>query len=850
MTESVSQGIPYIDLNQKARLYKCNDISFTNLRNQGFSCRKSSKKPDQLVVSGERIIIGIEDKFSSKDIEIATKQIKDDYLEALPDTSYFIARAGERTRILYRLPNDKLIEIGTTLRGKEVSCFGPRVITGENKEAKKFLALLARRVLAAAEPVNASIEIDPPKQYYNPLIIKQSTIRNLWQKIFVSTGENAPMCLSTFVELLLFKGVSDAGMLKDEFSIKSLIGVSKPLYTYKNSIRQYINQHLFPSIANQPGVVNGFAFEDQKKVFKNVLKDLNELGNLAQQQIDPDFKRRVIEAFLGSAHGEGTIRSGKHLTPRSIIQAIWEMAEPGPGKKIVDPACGVGGFVLEGLNYPYEYNPLTYNCLGFDRDEQMIITAKANMILHILDKFADPQFDNRLLSEVVNKTFIQVKNNGTGTLGEVDRLLKEYFEFQARYSADYVFSNVPFYINGVKQIDDSLKELGYESFYHSCGLGVESRFLKYILSQIKSGDPGIAFVIVTDGILYRHKDKIREVMKEQADILGIVSLPVGCFQNNNWKTSILIFKKKTDHHCHFPVFLYNVENIGVSLDAYRTPTDNDLPGLKNAWKQRDAGKSDDPKCRFIEREEFLKTKRWSDLFAWCREEVNHNNVSFSEFIESAENINNEIGQLIETGDKSLGNIFSLDAFIEIELDDSGYFKTGAAKFKTTVRHARLNPGKYPLFSSQVNGPVEYMFDPNNPPILYDNEINNMSNKIISWNIKGDPCKDVRQHDTPFYCTENRGLIQIVSEAIDFDYLLCYLREHMISAGKFSRSDEAHVGKVKKLMIKLPIDEQGDVDLAKQNEIAGNYQNIKDLRQKILNRVEQLEGVLKNIDVFK
>ena len=40
-----------------------------------------------------------------------------------------------------------------------------------------------------------------------------------------------------------------------------------------------------------------------------------------------DFKRRIIEAFLGSANKEGTIKNGKHLTPRTIIQMIWEISE-------------------------------------------------------------------------------------------------------------------------------------------------------------------------------------------------------------------------------------------------------------------------------------------------------------------------------------------------------------------------------------------------------------------------------------------------------------------------------------------------------------------------------------------
>jgi type I restriction-modification system DNA methylase subunit len=853
MTESISQGIPFLDLGyQGIRLYKCNDISFTNLKRAGFGCEASPNKPDQLVVQGEAILIGIEDKSNSNQVEEAINGIKNKYLDALPNTRLFIARAGERTKIFYRFNNSQIVEVGTTRRGREVTCFGPKVITGENPEIQENLLFLSKQIAEGAEPVNLSLEIDPPGKYYNPLIVKQTQIFDLWQKIFVSTGENAHTCMATFVELLLYKGISDSNMLPDDYSIKTLskTSVSNSLNTYKNVVRKYIRDNLFPTIANQPGVINGFAFEEQETVFKTVLKDLDGLGNLAQRQIDPDFKRRVIEAFLGSAHKEGAIKSGKHLTPRILIQAIWEMANPAEGKGITDPACGVGGFVLEGLNYPYLFDPLKYNCLGIDRDEQMIITAKANMVLHLLDKFADPNYDNQILAEKINSTFIQARNNGTGTLGELEPNPKQTSEFQARYRADYVLSNVPFYVRGVTQIDESLNDIGKLPFYSSCGIGIESRFIKYILSQIESGDPGLAFVIVTDGILYRHKDAIRDTINKKADVLGIISLPSGCFQNNNWKTSILIFQKKGIKPEYSPVFLYCVKNIGVSLDAYRTPIEeNDIPGLKQAWEKR-SGKIEDPSCKLIPRDEFLEAKRWSDLFGWCSKNGDISNPSFSEFIETAGKLTDEINQLLGDADKSLGNLFALETYEEIALGDERYFETNTPKYKATIGRGRMSPGLYPLFSSQIDGPVQLMKDAAHPPILIENELEGKNEKLISWNIKGDPASDIRMHDVPFYATENRGLIRITNDCIDFNYVLYYLRENLRRLGGFKRSDEAHAGKVKRIKIKVPLDDKGNFDLIKQKEIADNYKRILELREIVKGKTQELENLVDNIDVFK
>jgi len=150
----------------------------------------------------------------------------------------------------------------------------------------------------------------------------------------------------------------------------------------------------------------------------------------------------------------------------------------------------------------------------------------------------------------------------------------------------------------------------------------------------------------------------------------------------------------------------------------------------------------------------------------------------------------------------------------------------------------------------VNGAIEKMEDKNHPPILIENETENKKNKLISWNIKGDPCKDIRMHNKPFYATENRGLITIINDEVDFDYILYYLKEHLIDLGNFKRSDEAHAGKVKKIKIKIPINDKGKLDLEKQKLIAKNYNHIIELRKNVKDKIFELEELMNNIDVFK
>jgi hypothetical protein len=69
-------------------------------------------------------------------------------------------------------------------------------------------------------------------------------------------------------------------------------------------------------------------------------------------------------------------------------------------------------------------------------------------------------------------------------------------------------------------------------------------------------------------------------------------------------------------------------------------------------------------------------------------------------------------------------------------------------------------------------------------------------------------------------------------------------------GRFKRSDEAHAGKVKRIKIKIPLDDRGNFDLGKQTEIADNYKRILELREIVKGKTEELEMLVDNIDVFK
>lgn len=861
MSESISQGIPQLRLSKDKSLilYKCNDISFTNLKQSGFNCEKSNKKPDQLIAIGEKekhILVAIEDKLKDTQLDEAIEQLKENYLGNLPNTHFFIARAGNKVKVLYRDKASNLTEINTLYKGFPVDVFGKEIILGKNNEIMKYLGMLSQSILKGKQPTNNEFDVEPSVDYFNPLTEFPNLIKSLWQKIFVSTGEEAHRCLDTFVELLVYKGISDAKLLDSDFSISQIKKMPKALNFYKTTIRKFIKDELFPTMGTQPGIIeeNAFAFTEQSNTFQSVLDDLDGLGDIANTQLDPDFKRRVLETFLGSSNREGKIKNGQHITPRSVVQTVWRMANPKEGSRIIDPACGVGGFVLEGLNYPYNFDYSKYNVLGIDKSREMITLAKSNMLLHLLDKLALEPHKREEFNELINESFLYTDENGTGTLSQVvsDSSDSGTDRFAVKHPADFIFANVPFFYNGVSEIVKSLKDLGLSEFYEGSGLGIESRFLKYIANQISGlsnfeTSPGTAFVIVPAGILKNVNNSIRSYLKENTNILGIVSFPKGMFENNNWKTYMLIFQKKSKVEEYAPVFIYNVEDIGVSLDKYRAPIEkDDLISLEKEWNKRASGISGDPNCKYVPRDEFNKVDKWNKLFDSFEKKV-ESAIEISQAIDIISDSKDSMENMIDDMKKLEMMNLSEGDFVEVKLGNKDYFETSSPSVKFTITFAKNNKGDTPLFSSKVDGPAEFMQSEKYLPILKDKETIKYS-KIISWNIKGDAARDIRIHTEPFYATENRGLIVPKLDSIDLDYVRLYLSENLVTMGDFSRDNEAHVKKVKECFVRFPV-EDGEISLKKQLEIVSSYTQYEDIKESIANLGFQFDDLAKKLTII-
>ncbi|RZJ48511.1 MAG: N-6 DNA methylase, partial [Flavobacterium sp.] len=463
--------------------------------------------------------------------------------------------------------------------------------------------------------------------------------------IWSVSGATPENCLYTFVELFIFKYLSDLGVLSGFYNFNTVMGsfetnsADEILENYASIIRPKIKE-LFPeNPVDKTTIINGtiFVSKDQKAVkgystvFKKVLLKFKEYGKL--EHIDYDFKSQLFESFLKESISKKNW--GQFFTPLKVVRAIVEMAkdEIKDGVKICDPACGVGKFLLEPivtkLDYLYDINKtgilpkITIHGFdkGFDKDEQKtIILAKANMLIYFSDLIKENPGLTKEFAQLFNQSFLLKTNSILGTLS--DAVENEY---------DLILTNPPYVTSGSSNLKEEIKKDGdLVNYYKVSALGVEGLFMEWIIRALKPN--GKAYIVVPDGMLNRQNDKnLREFILQECYIDGIISLPLNTFFTTNKKTYIFCITKKADKKVvqSDPVFSYLVSEIGETRDVYRFEIDqNDLSegvALYSFFKGNKSGFArfnSDKRCKIIPFDFFAKnvSENWVIDKLWSNEE--------------------------------------------------------------------------------------------------------------------------------------------------------------------------------------------------------------------------------------
>lgn len=479
--------------------------------------------------------------------------------------------------------------------------------------------------------------------------------------------------LSSFIELFVFKYLSDLNVLKENDEgvkisfnyVYNEVDKSKCLTYYSSHIRNHIKS-LFPENPNdKTTLLNGLSLNPESppdnEIFYDLLSKFDEFGSL--RNIDPEFKSRLFEDFLKKDNSKKSL--GQFFTPRNVVKAMIEMSDIDKlpiGSKVCDPACGVGGFILENNltkrpdDYYFEKNKLKckleyhgYEKSPGNNDLSIIVLAKANFIIFLSDLLESHPTLTTEFSKLFNKTFQTYNNNLLGSLSEIK---KNYY--------DLIMSNPPYVSEGTKIIKDTIyKDKELMKYYTHQGAGIEGLFLEKMIRELKVN--GKALIVIPEGILFRQNDiKLRKFILDECILDALISLPVRTFYSTYKKTYIITLTKKENNKPQTtPVFTYLIKNIGETLDNHRSPLDeNDLKDMATNFKYFMVNKEDynninnDNLCKIInfdffkdnveddwlidkfwQEEEEIEFDSFEDLINFYQDEKNTLNEEINESID-------------------------------------------------------------------------------------------------------------------------------------------------------------------------------------------------------------------------
>jgi len=348
--------------------------------------------------------------------------------------------------------------------------------------------------------------------------VLEEIVKILFIKFYDEQREKKSFCISDSESLEINSGKDQNSFLN---RINQLFEETKQKYdTYFDSKdRLELSTQSLAFVVKKLQVIN----------FKNSKNDANGLA---------------FQKFLGRRAKGGR---GQFFTPDPIIDFCVEIIQPNPDEKIIDPACGTGGFLFSSLRYIREnykdidiQNYVQNNIFGIEINTRISQMAK---IKFLIECNADPNIlcSNALIS--IKELSLKYKQQANLTN------LENYF--------DVILTNPPFGTQGKITNYDLLSkyELGHKWNKHGRdyvrsnnvlkGQVPEILFIERCLQLLRPG--GRLGIVLPNGHFENSSlEYLRKYIKDKANILGVVLLPQETFipYGTGVKASLLFLQKR------------------------------------------------------------------------------------------------------------------------------------------------------------------------------------------------------------------------------------------------------------------------------------------------------------------
>ncbi|HRX71823.1 MAG: N-6 DNA methylase [Candidatus Competibacteraceae bacterium] len=309
-----------------------------------------------------------------------------------------------------------------------------------------------------------------------------------------------------------------------------------------------------------------------------------------------DFARTDVDA-KGAAYQEivgANLRGdrGQYFTPRGAIRLVIQILAPQEHERVLDPACGTGGFLVETLNHLLARFRKEQGLKAGDENTEEFLSLRDRLAHFAAHQLFGADFDPFLVRAA--QMNVMMAGNALGQLYHMNSL-----EFPAGHlpgvkpandairlgTVDVVMTNPPFGSDIPVTERTILEQYELARRWERQGEGFvmmptikpavapEVLFIERCVQWLKPG--GRMGIVLPDGILGNPGDEyIRYWVLRHCWVLASIDLPVECFiveANVNILTSLLFLKKKTQQEIQagdlgqkqdYPVFMAVAEKVG------------------------------------------------------------------------------------------------------------------------------------------------------------------------------------------------------------------------------------------------------------------------------------------------
>ncbi len=319
-----------------------------------------------------------------------------------------------------------------------------------------------------------------------------------------------------------------------------------------------------------------------------------------------DIKGKAYEELVG-ANLRGN--RGEFFTPRNVMHMTVEMLAPTEDERVIDPACGTGGFLviamnkiiasLEETNTQELGRPIAQwsdnekrvfqqriveiaktNFFGFDLNPDLVKATKMNMVMNndgsgnifqtdsLLPPHAWEADFRKNLAKAFGVRETALRNGGT--IGLVDVIVTNPpFGSKIPIKDQHILEQYD--LGHIWERDKTDRDRWMMTERLQSSVPPEQLFIERCLQLLKPG--GRMGIVLPDSILGAPGlGYIREWLVRKTRILASIDLHVDTFAPKGTQTSVLFLKKKTPEQIHeeerigkmadYPIFMAMVDHIG------------------------------------------------------------------------------------------------------------------------------------------------------------------------------------------------------------------------------------------------------------------------------------------------